>query len=156
MAALDLAPQRDEPETETGRLGAAFADEIGRLRPWHDLAVEARGRTTAGTSGLEIDEAGRFIAACLDPELPASPRPELPSTEVLRLACEDVKAFYLEAAAAQPGRASSRDLAEWFWGATAAARVIIALRAHCLDSEDERLRALVGLLVPRTQLHRTG
>ena len=148
---INLAPQKDEAETETGRLGAAFADEISRLRPWHDLAVEARGRTTVGTSGLEIEEAGRFIAAYLDAELP-----ELSSPEVLRLACEDVKAFYLEAAAAQPGRASSRDLAEWFWGATAAAKVIIALRALCLQSEDKNLRALVGLLVPRAQLHRTG
>ena len=153
---INLAPRRNEAETEAGRLGAAFADEISRLRPWHDLAVEARGRTTVGTSGLEIEEAGRFIATCLDAELPVSPRPELSSPEVLRLACEDVKAFYLEAAAAQPGRASSRDLSEWFWGATAAAKVIIALRALCLQSEDESLRALVGLLVPRAQLHRTG
>jgi hypothetical protein len=152
---IDLAPPKEKAKTEAGRRGDGLADEIGRLRPWHDLAVEGHGRTTLGVSGLEIEDAGRFIAQCLDPELPASPRPDLVSTEVLRLACEDVKAYYMEAAAAQPGRASSRDLAEWFWGETAAARVIIALRAHCLQSENDKLRALVGLLVPRTQLHRT-
>ena len=153
---INLAPLRDEAETKAQRLGAAFDDEIGRLRPWHDLAVEKSGRTTVGTSGLEIDAAGRFIAACLEAELPASPRPELSSPEVLRLASDDVKAFYLEAAAAQPGRASSHDLAEWFWGTTTAAKVLIALRAHCVDNEDKRLHGVVGNLVPRAQLHRIG
>jgi hypothetical protein len=151
---INLAPPRDEAETAAQRLDAAFADEIERLRPWHDLAVEALGRTMVGASGLDIIEAGRFIAACLEPELPASPLPELSPTEVLRLACDDVKAFYLEAAAAQPGQATSRDLAEWFWGETAAAKVIIALRALCVESEDKGLRALIGILVPRAQLHR--
>jgi hypothetical protein len=90
--------------------------------------VETCGRTTVGTSGLEIEDARPFIAAYL--------KPELSSSEVLRLACEDDRAFYLEAAAA--------------------AKVIISFRTLCLKREDESLRALVGLLVSRTQLHRTG
>jgi hypothetical protein len=77
-----------------------------------------------------IEEAERFIAACL--------KPELSSSEILRLACEDGTAFYLEAVA------------------EAAPKVIISFGTLCLKSEDESLRALVGLLASRTQPLRTG
>ena len=45
---------------------------------------------------------------------------------MLRFAVDDVKAYYLEAAAAGAGRPSSRQLGDWFWNKTAAGAAIHA------------------------------
>ena len=69
---------------------------------------------------------------------------------------EDLKAIYFEALTAQPG--APRDsvaMADWFWGETAAARVINAIREICLGMRDNEFQLLGKLLlVPRSQLHR--
>jgi hypothetical protein len=56
---------------------------------------------------------------------------------MLRFAVDDVKAYYLEAAAAGAGRPSSRQLGDWFWNVTTAGAAIHALREACLASEDD-------------------
>jgi hypothetical protein len=66
-----------------------------------------------------------------------------------------MKTFYMEAATAQPGRAGSHELADWFWGGTAAGRLLLALHPVCLDAADAGIkRVAVGQLVPRQQMHR--
>ena len=63
----------------------------------------------------------------------------------------------MEAATAKPGYASSRDLADWFWGETAAGRLLLALHPICLDAADSGVRRVAaGQLVPRIQQHRLG
>ena len=64
-------------------------------------------------------------------------------------------AYYLEAALARPGGASSRDLEEWFWGDTNAGRVFLALQRACAASDDPFIATLGRqLIVPRAQAHR--
>ena len=72
------------------------------------------------------------------------------------LACEDIKAYYFEAAGAWPGRAAdSKSLADWFWGKTSAALVINTVREICLDDPSGSLSVLGRLLlVPRSPMHR--
>ncbi len=126
------------------------------MRNWYDLAVQKRGRTTAGTTGLEPDEVVEFIAAFIQREQPSSPMPDAPPGMALKMATEDLKAYYFEAITAQPGLSTdSAGLADWFWSQTRAARIINMAREICITSEDKDLK-LVGklLLVPRTQLHR--
>jgi hypothetical protein len=84
-----------------------------------------------------------------------SPRPDLSAPEAVKLAAEDLKAYYLEAASAQPGKKSSAQMADWFWGETAAGGLILSLRSLCLKSEDPMVKLLgTLLLVPRAQEHR--
>ena len=132
-------------------LGAALRAEIALLAPWYDLGVERRGRTTADSIGLDIDEIAAFLVAFLEAE-PPSPRPDLAPGEALNLASEDLKAFYFEAATARPGGATSRQVTDWFWGETAAAKVFLALKEVCSKSDDEGIQR-VGewLLVPLTR-----
>jgi len=144
------APARG-PRDLTSRL----ADEVGQLRPWHDLWRERRGRTTVGVSGLDVEAAARYLAAFLETERPENPRPELSAAELLKLALEDVKAFHLEAAMAQPGKATSQAVADWFWGETAAGELMLALRAPLSEHPDRHIAVVAQrLLVPQTQLWR--
>jgi hypothetical protein len=74
-----------------------------------------------------------------------------------RGASEDLKTFYMEAATAQPGQASSRDLADWFWGETAAGALLLAMHPVCLESPDAGVRRIASAqLIPRAQAHRLG
>ena len=138
-----------------GGFEPALAAEVGRVEPLYRAAAARRGRTTVGLTGLDGAGLVRFIGGFLNGAGNDSPRPELRLTDVLRYACDELKSIYLEAASAQPGAPSRRQLADWFWGETTAARALVALRAACLASDDKRLR-FVGQLfvVPHTQAHR--
>lgn len=133
---------------------AALQREIAELAPWHDMARERRRRTTAALSGLTPPEAGRFVTDFLA-------RPNLPSYRTgfaqglaLRLACEDLKAFYLEAVNAQPGQLAARQAHAWFWRETVAGRVFLQLREAGLASTDSSVRQFAANnLVPRAVLH---
>lgn len=143
------------PPSDDTPMQAALVEEIARLAPWYQLAVESRGRTTVGASGLEVEAAARFAAALLDGEA-ENPRPELPLAETLKLACEDLKAYYAEAVTAQPGTAtSSRAVADWFWGETTAGTLFLKLQAVCAAHPDKGMRVLGrNFFVPRDQAHR--
>lgn len=133
---------------------SALQQEIAELRPWHDIARRQRGRTTAAVSGLTAEDAARFITDFIaDPRRP-SYRDELARGLALRLACEDLKAFYLEAVSAQPGQLAAQQAHEWFWRETAAGRVFLKLRGICLESTDESVQVFgSNHLVPRAILH---
>jgi hypothetical protein len=147
---ISLAPPPDADDPE-----AALLAEVAEMRPWHDIAVERLGRTTTGTSGLEIEEAARFIAGHLAEPWPESPDPGMHPAEVLKLATEDLKAYYGEAIAAQPGSPTSRESADWFWGETVAGATLLALHPILKESADKRYRLLANaVLVPRSQQHR--
>jgi hypothetical protein len=135
-------------------LAEAMRRELAQLAPWYDLAVRRRGRTTVGISGMTVEEAASHAACYLD----GSPRPPavpgVSAGAALKRACDDVKAFYYEAAAAQPGNVSPETIDNWFWRETAAARVFLAIQQACLRSSDESLQPLGKLsLVPRAVSH---
>jgi hypothetical protein len=133
-------PDRDLSETEA--LREEMEAEIAQLAPWYDLAVEKLGRTTVGPSGMEVPDAARFVATFLDGVPDVNPRPEMPITEALRLASDDVKALCLLAASAQPGAASSSQLLHWFWDETVTGRVFLTLRDLCLACDDADMKDL--------------
>jgi len=143
--------------SDVEQLRTAFKREMTQLRSWYDLAVKKRGRTTVGVSSLDLETIGDFVSVFLDGSIPENPRGDLPLALALKLAADDLKAYYCEAVTAQPGQVSpgSDTLADWFWGETMAAKVLLAVKQSCSNSDDEMLQA-VGkrLLVPMTQAHR--
>jgi hypothetical protein len=56
-----------------------------------------------GISELDIVDAARFLADFIENPSSSSPRPEVDTGQMLKFACEDLKAFYSEAMSAQPG-----------------------------------------------------
>jgi hypothetical protein len=131
----------------------ALHAEIGQLAPWYDLARKRRGRTTVGVFGSNVEAAARHIVAFIDGAAPSVPGMR-PGVAVKR-ACDDVKAYYYEAMAAQPGSLAPRAIEELFWNETAAAKALLAVWKICLSSNDESLKPLrlVGL-VPRAVMER--
>lgn len=132
--------------------GALFLREIGEIMPWHDLARERRGRTTVGLSGLGIMDAAGMLASHLKGNTVACFE-GLSAGETVKLICEDVRAYYYEAAAARPGALDAGAIQNWFWHETAAGRVFLAFHKLCLASPDKSLQQLCATsLVPRAVL----
>ena len=135
----------------------ALLDEIAQLQPWHDFALKRRGRSTMGLSGLAIDEAARFVAS----HVGTTPLPSYSAVmsvgEALKRACDDLKAFYFEAASAQPGNLDNNAVDQWFWRETTAGKLFLELREVCLKSAEKSMQMLGGsTLVPRAIAHTIG
>ncbi len=108
------------------------AAEVRELAPWYELSVQSVKRTTIGVSGKTPAECVQMLAAHCMPGALADPREPAALADRLRWAAADLKAYYFEAAAARPGGAPGTQLEAWFWEQTAAARLLLALRAACL------------------------
>jgi len=142
--------RREADPNSTDAMRAVFKGEMAQLRTWYDLAVKKRGRTTVGVSGMDLEQIVDFVADFLD-GIPANPRQDLSLAYVLNFAVDDLKAYYYEAAAAQPAgpTPTGSELDSWFWEQTAAAKVLFAIKDRCLESDDQMMQ-LVGklLLIP--------
>ncbi len=140
--------------TDGEELRLAFSRETHRMRSWYDLALKKRGRTTFGVSGLNLEKVAEFIAGFLDGGIPDNPRDDLPLAFTLKLAVDDLKSFYMEAAAAEPGESApgSAELSDWFWRETVAARVLRTVKASCQSSDDQMLQITgTRLIIPMDQ-----
>ncbi|MDP6455067.1 MAG: hypothetical protein QF898_17325 [SAR202 cluster bacterium] len=138
-------------QSDVAQLSAKFKEEIALMRPWYDRSMEERKRTTVGVSGMEPEAIGSFVADFLDGDLPSSQDDESPGFQ-FKLATDDLKAFYFEAATARPGQkdADGETLSTWYFRETVAGKVLFSVRDAHTDSEDENLRRVVnGLLIPR-------
>jgi hypothetical protein len=153
---VDFAKNVDE-SGETDPLKVAFLREITAMRPWYDMAVAKRQRTTVGVSGIELEALGDFIYAFLGGTEPGNPRDDIPLAYTLKFAIEDLKSYYIEGITAQPGQAgaSSQVLQDWFWDETVAGKVLLSLKKVCEASTDEMM-SMVGshFIVPMEVAHR--
>lgn len=149
---VNLARQKIDL-SDADALRAAFKKETVELRSWYDLALKKNQRTTVGVSGMEINQIVEFIGAFID-GVPANPRDDISLAYLLNFAVDDLKAYYYEAATAQPGSASptADELDGWFWGDTFAAKVLLAVKDRCSHQEDKTMQMLGKiLLVPMSQ-----
>ncbi|RJX35911.1 MAG: hypothetical protein C4525_02600 [Desulfarculus sp.] len=149
-------PQAEEDLDQAGRLRQAFVREVAQMSTWYQEALQQRGRTTYGVSGLGPLAVADFLASLLEGRAPDNPRPGLSLPGLAKLASEDLKAFYLEAVTAQPGgETDSARLTDWFFGQTVAGRVLLRLRGVLAASDDPEAR-MVGklLMVPVSQAAR--
>jgi len=138
-----------QPEAED-TVAELLRREMQELRTWYDIGLEKRGRTTVGSSELSIDVIADLLIRIADGEIPDNPRTDVDLGESVRLAVEDFKAFYYEAATAQPGsaKASADDLADWFWLQTEAGKLILRCRAVCQKSDDATLEEKSSVFAP--------
>jgi hypothetical protein len=132
--------------TETGDLKQAVRTEVARLRPLHEAVVAERGRLPTGVLGLPIEELTEFVLSFLDGPGRDSPRPEVPTPHAIKLAVDDLVAFYNVAASRRAGVASAA-LSTWFWHKTALGKAIQALRNCLIASGEPLLKAVSYLLV---------
>jgi len=133
-----------------GTLAECLTDEISQLTAWHEVAVRHRGHTVTGLTGLLPGELGAFLCTWLGASPDPTFRADLAPAHALKLATDELKAFYYEAKAAQPGRHAADEIHDWFWMHTSAGRLFLALRQRARESADERMQGFAsGSLVPR-------
>ena len=142
-------------ETLTGAAAVerALIDEISAMKPWYERTVEARGRTTVSDAAGSFEEIAACIASMFNDELPDSPDPGRSLADAVRLRAEDLKAFMLESASAQPGKPTPGELNEWFWNETKTAQVFHQLRAVCMAQGQPEIQTLGFLHVPLIRQH---
>lgn len=132
----------DQGPDDPDPLKTRFFREIMAMRPWYDMALKKRERTTVGGSGIEIDSLGKFLYAFVKGEIPENPRDDVDISVTLKLAVEDIKSYYVEGVTSQPGQEglSSEALKEWFWDQTTAGEVLLKLVQVCSVSDNEMIR----------------
>ena len=139
-------------ETDIEKMVSVFRREVTELRPWYDIGLQRRGRTAVGN--FDALSASELFIGYLIGRTPPVPDMNLPFPVALRLASQDLKAFYFEAAIARPGSTvpESNAFNRWFWQETAAGKILKAVKERCLNESDKALR-LAGtlLLVPMSQ-----
>ncbi len=138
---------------ETDPTGA-LKQEMDLLRSWYDLSVEALRRTTVGISEVDLEELAAFIIAFSQDDTTPPPRTDLPIGQMVGLAIDDLKAYYFEAATAKPGRASDKELADWYYGETVMGKVLVELNETCRLADDDLLNAMaIRKILPAHQQH---
>lgn len=149
--ALPAAPDETAPTSE---VGIALIREIDALAPWYELAVSTRHRTTVGPSGLTVAQAAKHLAAFLEDQESPCPRDDMPAARVLKLAYEDLKAYYTEAITLQPGFDTSQRVEAWLFNETVLGGALWRLRAICRASKIEDYRLLGrNSIVPDRQIN---
>lgn len=131
--------------------------EISQLQAWHDLALRQRGRTATGVAGVSFEAAAAFVAAWAAGTPAPAFRKDIPAIDALRLACDELKTFYSESVMAQPGTHTVESIQDWFWGQTAAGKLLFELHARTLLSRDTPEKHFAeNNLVPRRIRHTIG
>ena len=128
------APPVDEPD---------FAAELGALMPWWQRAQARFGRTTVGLAGQPPSRWAAFADMILAGDLPTVEGHSSTGLAV-RFLCDDIKAFYGEAAQADGPAPSSRQVDNWFWRETQGGLLLQRLRAAALASDNNALKTVGG------------
>ena len=112
-------PPLPPASTPAEALKQSLLQEVGSLEPWYAESVRRLERTTFGLSGLTADSIPEIAAFMAD--VAGGEHPDLPSGIsdphyiAIRYMAEDMKAYYMEAAAEQPGAAPPGGVAMWTW-----------------------------------------
>jgi hypothetical protein len=121
----------------------AFATELAALRPAWAQARARFGRSTVGLSFVSPEDWPALAAAFAGGELPAVAG-HTTAALTLRFLCDDIKAFYGEAGQAVGSAPSSRQVDGWFWRATLAGRLLVALRTMAMASDNNAMKTVGG------------
>ena len=146
-------------------IGARLRAEVARLRPWAAETRRTRGRTPFGLSGASPDQVDAVVDAVIEiaegGDLAAPPSPDVewahPMPLLLRHLADDLRSYYHEAIAAQPGPTPPDHdaLNDWIFGTTTFGEVLLLLADHLTAAADTDPMAMLvrGLLIPEGRYH---
>ncbi len=137
---------------------ARLVAEVTRLAPWSSETRAARGRTLFGVTGAgpeQIQEVARAFGGIAE----SGNLTDLPAESVdwafampllVRHLADDLRTFYHEAIAAQPGPAAPNHdaLNDWIFSGTALGDASLAIAAHLTKDNSSYALLVRGLLIP--------
>jgi len=154
---------QDDPQWRAPQTGKhdSIRDECSSLESAYTHYTASSGRTAVGVAGIPVERCAEIIDHVIENRTAAkSPREEISDTLMFRLAIDDVKAFYIEAAlnvsaddvSQLPGSPkgsgpSSRQIGDWFWLATSAGTKLRQLREELIQSDNVKLEGLARRFV---------
>lgn len=122
---------------------AALRAEMALVLPAWERFKARFGRTSVGLAGQDPQDWPAFAASFLAGALPEVALHKT-SAMALRFLADDLKALYGEAAQAEGGTPSARQIDGWFWRQTIAGQLLIALRKASMDSPNNALKTVGG------------
>lgn len=159
---LNLAVPTDDS------LAGRLRGEVARLRPWAVETRRRRGRSLFGLSGASPDQVDEVVEALISlvesGDVDASPNDAVewahPMPFLIRHLVDDLRSYYHEAIAAQPGETPPDHdaLNDWIFGQTVFGEVLIEIGDHLTGSaETSPFAALVrGLTIPEGRYRGKG
>jgi hypothetical protein len=141
-------PQAPQVGTLTDAISSDPANEVMALRPFYQRWIESRqGRTSVGLSGIPQQRFRgmiRFLQAYARGEESDMQRrpPEVSLPQYVRYCVDDLKAFYYEARMMQRPQSSEPDFHTWFWGETAAGRLVSDIARRMTEAGDQSLERI--------------
>ena len=144
---VNLAPPPDDS------LQGQLLAEVAGLRPWAAETRRRRGRTLFGLSGAapdQVDEVARALAALATTDEITEPPPgdiswSHPMPLLVRHLADDLRSYYHEAIAAQPGTTPPDHdaLNHWIFSDTVFGKVLMAIGDRLTDAGDTNPLALI-------------
>ncbi len=136
--------QASAAQTEAANHDGDPADEVTALRGYYERWVdEHEGRTMVGLSGVpqrQFRGLVRYLQAFADGEDAAYDRiPDgIEPVRFLRLASDDLKAFFMEARFSQRPNDRDDELQRWFWSETAMGNLIASVASRLAEQGNEQ------------------
>jgi len=150
---INLAPPVQDM-TDKEKLLAGFVQELDLMQPWYDEAVKAHKHATFGVSGSSaVEIAGFLVDFVTDPAMEC-PDDAFTISKYLKLLSNDLRSFYMQAAAARTSNFTDKQIGDWLWGETVYGATMLMIKKLCDEHENEELRTDSRLLVPLHQQHR--
>jgi hypothetical protein len=136
----------------TSNVDADAADELTAMRGYYERWVDDHdGRTMVGLSGVPQRRwrgLMKYLQAYAAGDAPTYE--DMPSDvaepRFIRLAADDLKAFYMEARMCQRPDQKNNEVQQWFWTETATGNLLAQIAERMTASDDEALtRAAFGI-----------
>ena len=119
-----------------------ITDEVKLLKPLYQRQCVNISRTSVGVAKVPIAESATLLDDIIDGATISSLREDISPNLMMRLAVDDLKAYYIEAAIAD-GQPSSQQVYNWLWQDTVFGQKVRELRKQFMQSGDIK-RAAIG------------
>ena len=121
---------------------STVADECAELQSFYQRQCVDKSRTSVGVAKTKITELANLFDEAYTQNSFKKLRDDISARLMFRLAIDDLKAYYIEAALADHNSPSSQQLHDWLWHDTLLGRQMRELRHRFMDSGDVKLTDL--------------
>ena len=140
---VNLAPPQTNM-TDLQKLAIDLKQEVALLKPWYQESIKSfNGRRLDGLTAHSPELIVDCLISFVENQHVESFLSGQPIGRALKLTADDLKHFYFQSAMARPKNISDNQLGNWFYGETLAGKLLIKIRAICLNHDSESLQ-LIG------------